>query len=421
MKRFLFVFLACWPLAAPAVAQMPDVSQMSGMPLPARELANAAVSVRVVRGDLNNNVANQAVELHGAGDVRTATTDENGRALFTGMTPGSRVHAVTDIDGQRVESQEFAVPASGGVRLVLVARVAGAATAGSGSTPPAGTMPGAAAAPVALGGQSRFVLEVGETLDVYAPLEIINGQQAPVQPPQPLVFELPTDSRGASVLEGSSPLAKVEGRRVVVSGPFPAGTTQVQFAYQIPYGSSRVVVSQPLPLALPQTSLLVRKLQGMTFSSAQVATQRETVIDDNAYYVASGPALAAGTTLDVQLDGLPHHPAWPRYLALALVALIVAAGVWYGFAEGVSRTERERHGLEARREQLFGELVKLEEQHASGRGSGARYEGRRRDLVAQLEQVYAALDELGAVAPAMAAGTRREEVPVDAPLQTRRA
>jgi hypothetical protein len=41
-------------------------------------------------------------------------------------------------------------------------------------------------------------------------------------------------------------------------------------------------------------------------------------------------------------------------------------------------------------------------------------------LVAQLEDLYARLDELDAVRPVPAAG-QRAAVPVDAPLQTRRA
>ena len=98
---------------APAAGQMPDISQMSGVPLPTGDLPTGTVSVRVVRGDLSNNVVGQAVELHGGGPALRAATDDTGRAQFAGVAPGTRVHAVTTVDGRRLESQEFQVPAAG--------------------------------------------------------------------------------------------------------------------------------------------------------------------------------------------------------------------------------------------------------------------------------------------------------------------
>ena len=63
---------------------MPDPKQMSGRPLPVGDLPVGTVTVRVVRGSMTNVVANQAVELTGAGAPLTATT--NVRAA-----PNSRV------------------------------------------------------------------------------------------------------------------------------------------------------------------------------------------------------------------------------------------------------------------------------------------------------------------------------------------
>jgi hypothetical protein len=58
------------------------------------------------------------------------------------------------------------------------------------------------------------------------------------------------------------------------------------------------------------------------------------------------------------------------------------------------RTARaaERKRLLARRDKLFGELVRLEADHRSGRAGGARYTARREELVAALEHIYGALD-----------------------------
>ncbi len=69
-------------VAATAAAQfaMPDPKQMSGIPRPVSDLPDRTVSVRVIRGDLSNNIANQPVDLLIDGKSQTVKTDENGRA-----------------------------------------------------------------------------------------------------------------------------------------------------------------------------------------------------------------------------------------------------------------------------------------------------------------------------------------------------
>ena len=69
-------------VAVPAYAQvnMPDPSAIAGVPLPAPELPNATVSLRVVRERMGNNVAGQEVTLTVGSTPRKATTDEQGRA-----------------------------------------------------------------------------------------------------------------------------------------------------------------------------------------------------------------------------------------------------------------------------------------------------------------------------------------------------
>src|SRR5687767_6452251 len=116
-----------WPVAAqeaPFAGQgtrMPDPKQMSGVPLPLPDMEIGTVTVRVIRGQLTNILPGQTVELTGAGPVKSAKTDDAGRATFSNLPPGSRVKAAVTVDGERVESQEFAVPATGGTRLMLVA------------------------------------------------------------------------------------------------------------------------------------------------------------------------------------------------------------------------------------------------------------------------------------------------------------
>ena len=100
---------------------MPDARQMSGVPLPVGDLPPGTVTVRVVRGSMANVIQDQPVELTGGPSPRSEKTNQSGRAEFTGLAPGTRVRASTTVNGERLESQEFAVPATGGIRVALVA------------------------------------------------------------------------------------------------------------------------------------------------------------------------------------------------------------------------------------------------------------------------------------------------------------
>ena len=108
-------------LAQPAPAQeMPDPSLMHGRPLPAPELRDGTVTVRVVREALGNDAPGQQVRVTVGGTTKTATTDQQGRAEFTGL-PAGEARAEATVDGETLQSQPFAVPTSGGVRVALVA------------------------------------------------------------------------------------------------------------------------------------------------------------------------------------------------------------------------------------------------------------------------------------------------------------
>src|SRR5262245_32654309 len=100
---------------------MPDPKMMSGIPRPVDDLPAGSISVRLIRGDLSNNIAGHPVELHIGGKVQTVKTDDAGRAQFDKLPAGAKVQAVAVVDGERLESQEFAAPAQGGIRLMLVA------------------------------------------------------------------------------------------------------------------------------------------------------------------------------------------------------------------------------------------------------------------------------------------------------------
>ena len=78
----------------------------------------------------------------------------------------------------------------------------------------------------------------------------------------------------------------------------------------------------------------------------------------------------------------------PGRVALGLAALVVIVGVWAGTRQDGPAQGDERKRLIARRDKLFQELVRLEQDQRRGKGNPAR----REELLSQLELVYGALD-----------------------------
>jgi hypothetical protein len=392
---FVAFVLSPWAVAAQQMGggQMPDPKAMSGIPLQVADIPVGTVTARVIRGALTSPLSGQTVELTGAdGAPKTALTDAAGRATFSALAPGTRVKAAVVVDGERVESQEFSVPAAGGVRVMLVATDAGIEKkAAEDRLLAAGP---AVAGVVVFGDQSRIVLEVGDdALNVFNILQIVNTAKRPVTTTGPLVFELPSGASGAGILEGSAPGAVAAGRRVTVSGPFAPGNTLVQFAYSVPLGSDEIVLAQRLPAQMTQVSVLAQKIGAMQLSSPQISERREMAAEGQNYIVGQGGAVKAGDTVTLTLTGLPHRATWPRNIALLVSAVILGAGAW-GATRGTAANPPSplRGRLNARRDKLFTELAGLEAERRKGTVDPERYAARRADLVTALEDLYVELE-----------------------------
>jgi hypothetical protein len=403
---------AFWSLVAPAPAsaqfQMPDPKQMSGIPRPVDDLPAGSISVRLIRGSLSNNITNHPVDLHLGSNVQTVKTDANGRAQFDKVPAGTRVKATADVDGEHLESQEFAAPASGGVRLMLVATDKNAAPA----TEPDAV---AIAGQVVVTNQSRIVMEPGEeVVNVFFLLDIENTARVPVNPPVPFAFDLPSDALGTGVMEGSSPLASVSGHRVVVKPPFPPGHTFVQVGTSLPAASGSIDLMVTLPANLESLAVVAQKVGDAALSSPQLTNQREMPANGQTFIAATGGPVRAGQPIVLSLSGIPHHNRAARMVALALAIGIALVGVFASRPPQKAEDDRAavRKKLVTRREKLMQELVRLEADHRGGAVDDRRYRSRREELVAALERIYGALDgdEVGAArasAMAMPAGAVR--------------
>jgi hypothetical protein len=363
--------------------QMPDPKQMSGIPRPVDDLPDATVSVRLIRGQLTNNITGHDVQLLAGGKTLSAKTDDAGRAEFKGVAPGTSVKASVDVDGEHLESQEFPFPGKGGIRLMLVA------------TDKAAAARPAVTGPVTIGGQTRIVIEPGdEVVQVYYLLMITNSQSTPVNPPQLFTFDMPKGALGTGLLEGSSPLASVSGAHVTVRGPFPPGQTFVQVGCELESASGTLDLAQRFPAPLDELAIVVKKVGDTKLASPLIRAQQDMQADGDVFIAATGPSVAANQPIQITLSDLPHHSAVGRWVTLSLAVLIIAVGAWAATRprdeDGATMAERKR--LSARRERLFADLVKLEADARAGRIDPARYAARREEIVAALESIYGALD-----------------------------
>jgi hypothetical protein len=373
---------------------MPDAKQMSGVPLPTGEVAVGTVTVRVVRGSMANPLQGETVELRGGTSPVTIKTNDAGRAEFTGLTPGMRVQAFATVNGERLETQEIEVPSAGGIRVALVATDPDMARRAEEDKKLAQepAQPGL----VVFGDQTRFVFEMGdEGLNVFNIVEIVNTARTPVQAQAPIVFDLPDVADHPGILDGSTPQAVLAGKRLTVNGPFAPGSTLVQFAYAVPFGSSDLTLAQTLPAALNRLSVMAQKVGDLHLLSPQMTDHREMAAQGQTYIVGQGPALKAGDTVTFNFTGLPSQASWPRNLALALAVLIIGGGVYGSTHTGKAAAAEQARvkKLQAKRDRLFTELASLEQRHHENAIDPSRYSTERRDLIAALERVYAEMDE----------------------------
>ena len=329
MRRHLclvLVMLAGVSLAA----QMPNPKQMSGIPRPDTTVPIGTVSVRVIRGSFDKNIPNQPVEFTIDGTARVVATGAEGRAVVRDVRKGATVAVATTVDGERLESQSFTMSSTGVLLLLVATDSADAARAAEdkslATAPPVKGV-------VVLGPESRVIVQLGEDgLSVFYLMDIVNTARTPVDIGGPLIFELPKGSRRVGIdVQTSTKQASANGPRIIVTGPFQPGTTRLEAGFELPYRGPNVRFEQVWPATLQQLVLLVEQPGALEVTSPQIAGRAAMRAGDGKAFInASGPSIPAGQRLVMDLSGLPHHPLWPRWVALACASVFIAWALWAG-------------------------------------------------------------------------------------------
>lgn len=117
IAALLLAGLATVALAPDSTAQP---ASAIGKPLPDGGMAAGSVSVRVIAGSPASPVIGVEVTLSVNGTPQIARTDASGRANFAGLAVGANVQAkIKDAEGKDISSDNFAIPAQGGARVML--------------------------------------------------------------------------------------------------------------------------------------------------------------------------------------------------------------------------------------------------------------------------------------------------------------
>jgi hypothetical protein len=327
-RAFVASLVVAGLMVAPVMAQqaMPDPKAISGVPLPAGDLPAGTLSVLVVRGGFDKPIAGQAVTVSVDGKATVQKTDAAGRLQVTTLKPGAHVKAVATVDGERLESQDV-VMAGTGIKLVLVATDPEATKrAEEDARLAAGP---AVKGTVVLGPESRILAEfVDDQLNVFYSIDILNTARTPVDIGGPIAIDLPSEARGAALVDGSSKQAAVSGAHLTVLGPFAPGTTSLTVAFELPFGGGTARIDQVWPVTLQQVNVMVPQTGTLDLRSPQIAAKKLVADQGPAVITGVGPALPAGQPLQLEISGLPHHAAWPRYVALTFATGIMAVGIW---------------------------------------------------------------------------------------------
>lgn len=135
---------------APGPAGEPGMVRAAGMALNDGALPPGTLTVRVVQGTFTGDLTGTMVDLEVTGQAPLhAPAKAQGRAEFAHLPIGAEVRASAIVNGERLQSDAFRMPAESGVRILLIAG-AGASAAPAAALPPGHPAVEATPAPAAV-------------------------------------------------------------------------------------------------------------------------------------------------------------------------------------------------------------------------------------------------------------------------------
>jgi hypothetical protein len=369
--RLMLVFPL--PLGTPDGAGRPDKSLPPGTVVVKAQDGDGKplTSVQVVIGHARKG-ENQVVELK-------AATDDKGEARFDNLSRKPEDGYLPEVlkDKERYAGKPFRLVENMGERVVIEVR------------------------PVSkdlkmlqIGEGSHFILDVSD--DAVQVVEVLRLQNLGVDAfdagPGGLHIPLPSNALSATVGPQSPPTFSVTGHEAVWKGPLKPGDTELQVMFVIAYKSDSIELEQPAPIPFTEVNVVTEKIDGMSVDGAGLNfTSEEREVQGRKLMLYRGQGVAAGGTVHLTMNGLPHtNPIWRNLAAAVTLLLFVGFGI-YAFG-GAPLAVSPREALEKRRDHLLEELAALD---AKGDGDAKRHK-RRDELADKLAKLYKEIDEVSA-------------------------
>jgi hypothetical protein len=242
--RFLLTIVLCAGYTAFAQPQASKCRIRTDVrhPEPVTDLPPGSVSVRLIRGDLANNIKTSR-GAHRHGKTQTVKTDDQGRAQFDKLPAGATLKATATVDGEKLESQEFPAPSSGGIRLMLVATTRRRRRARRRKRARRRSRDRSCSV-----GDTRFVIEPGDaSVSVYYLIDIMNNARAPVKPSE--LFHVRAAHRGGwrVVFSGFDEAGEAHWNTRARGRAVPPGKTSMQLAFTLPVSGGDLSIEQRFP------------------------------------------------------------------------------------------------------------------------------------------------------------------------------
>ncbi len=220
-----------------------------------------------------------------------------------------------------------------------------------------------------------------------------------------LHIPLPKGFVGASVADEMTSRVGVESKKGFLwRGAVPPGQRDFIVSYALPVSGGHMKFDMGLPYGMRSGRIVVEDHAGAELLTHAGAPVEPLVQPNGSKYLAMPiERIAPRQRLVFAMDGLPQVAQWKFWFKLVVGVAGLLLIVWALFAvffgpKGSDKVDPVLDGLEANREQLMSQLVKLETEHRHKKGKSnpeveKSYKKKRDKLNTKLTAIYREIDE----------------------------
>lgn len=214
--------------------------------------------------------------------------------------------------------------------------------------------------------------------------------------------------------------AQIGSEGIVLGGAFAPGSSEIVFSYQVPYNPPDQQLSLPLGYQADSVIVLIPELgQRTTVPGLEAGGSREA--QGRRFELFTGVDLPADQAIELAFEQLPAPSpastaasaesrapvptprpgldAWPRWVPLALVAVVVVGLAAYLWQRPAPTAVEERAALRRRRDTLIQHLADLDDRFEAGEIGPNTYQRHRQAAKRELLDIMRRLGGQGELQP----------------------